>query len=337
MPFIILLVIVLALLISNIVIVPQASAYVIERLGTYKTTWYAGLHIKVPFIEKIAKKVSTKEQVLDFAPSSVITSDNVAIQIDSVVYLTFSDPKLLAYGVESPLTAVENLTATTLRNIIGGMDLDHTLTSRDEINGKMQVVLDEATDPWGIKVTRVELKNIMPPRDIQDSMEQAMRAERERRKAVLTAEGHKASQILMAEGEKQSAILRAEAQKQVKLLEAEADMESKIKIAKGEAEAIRLVADAKAEGLQRMKDVNADNGLIRLRSLETLEAMAQGQATKIIVPSELQGMAGTLAGLAETVEKVTPKVVETPAPEPEIIHCPRVDDPSKCVVEDGEE
>lgn len=333
MPFLILaiVIVVLALLVTNIVVVPQAKAYVVERLGTYQDTWGAGLHIKTPFMDRIVKKVSLKEQVIDFAPQPVITKDNVTMQIDSVVYLTFSDPKLLTYGVENPIAAVENLTATSLRNIMGGMDLEQALTSRDVINTQMRVVLDEATDPWGIKITRVELKNIMPPQDIRDAMEKQMRAERERREAILKAEGHKQSQVLMAEGDKQSAVLRAEAEKQVAILRAEAERESRIQIADGEAQAILKVQDAKAEGLKKLKAVSADNGLVRLRALETLEAMAAGQATKIIIPSELQGLAGTLAGLAETVDKVAPgrapEAVQRPGIE---AHRPDETDPTMC-------
>lgn len=302
--FIICVIFLTILTLKNIVIVPQAKAYVIERLGSYHTTWETGLHIKIPMIERITKKVSLKEQVIDFPPQPVITKDNVTMEIDSVVYLMFSDPKLLTYGVENPMSAIENLTATTLRNIIGEMELDETLTSRDRINTQMRAILDEATDCWGIKITRVELKNIIPPRDIQESMEKQMRAERERRESILQAEGQKQSQILVAEGEKQSAILRAEAQKQSAILAAEAEREARIKRAEGEAEAILKIQEATAQGLERIKSVGADSALIRLRSLETLEKMADGHATKIIVPSELQGLAGTLAGLSETVEKV---------------------------------
>lgn len=324
-------VIILLAILKNVVIVPQAKAYVVERLGTYSATWQAGLHLKIPFIERIAKKVSLKEQVIDFAPQPVITKDNVTMQIDSVVYLVYSDPKLLTYGVENPISAIENLTATTLRNIIGSLDLDQSLTSRDHINSQMRSILDEATDAWGIKITRVELKNIMPPRDIQESMEKQMRAERERREAILKAEGHKQSQILMAEGDKQSSLLRAEAEKQVKILHAEAERESKIQIAEGEAQAIIKVQEAKAAGLARMKAVGADDAVIRLRSLETLEAMADGRSTKIIVPNELAGLAGTLAGLVETMDKVAPEPVENPAPDlAPSGHRPKEDNPSEC-------
>ena len=328
-------VIVIVLLASNISIVPQARAYVIERLGTYHTTWQAGPHIKIPFIDRIAKKVSLKEQVIDFPPQPVITKDNVTMQIDSVVYLVFFDPKLLAYGVENPISAIENLTATTLRNIIGSLDLDQSLTSRDHINTQMRAILDEATDPWGIKVNRVELKNIMPPRDIQESMEKQMRAERERREAILKAEGHKQSQVLMAQGDKEANILRAEAEKQVAILKAEAERESRIHIAEGEAIAIQKVQEAKAAALERMKAVSADDALIRLRSLEALESMAAGQATKIIVPCELQGLAGTLAGLSEVVKPVTPGKPPVPPPVPEKkYHRPVEGDPSKCELGD---
>lgn len=304
MPFIIaIVVVVLILLVKNIVIVPQAKAYVVERLGAYSATWGTGLHIKLPFIERVAKKVSLKEQVVDFDPQPVITSDNVTMHIDSVVYLVCSDPKLYTYGVEQPLNAIENLTATTLRNIIGELELDQTLTSRDTINSKMRAILDEATDAWGIKITRVELKNIMPPKDIQDSMEKQMRAERERREAILQAEGQKQSQVLVAEGEKQSAILRAQAKKEAAILEAEADKVARITRAEGEAEAIRTVQKATAEGLNLIKEVGGTECMVRLRSLEALEKMSAGQATKIVIPSEIQGLAGTLAALTETTDK----------------------------------
>ena len=293
----------LVVIIKNVRIVPQANAYVVERLGAFHSVWGTGLHIKVPFIDRIANKVSLKEQVVDFAPQPVITKDNVTMQIDSVVYLMYSDPKLLTYGVEHPMNAIENLTATTLRNIIGEMELDETLTSRDTINSKMRAILDEATDPWGIKITRVELKNIMPPRDIQESMEKQMRAERERREKILQAEGEKKSAILLAEGEKESTILRAEAKKAAAILEAEAEREARIKRAEGEAEAIMKIQEANAQSLYRIKQAQADDAVIRLRSLEALEKLAEGQATKIIIPSDLQGLAGTLAGLSEVVDK----------------------------------
>ena len=300
---IIILVIVAVLVIPNVKIVPQARAYVVERIGSYFATWGNGLHIKIPFLDRISNQVTLKEIVKDFAPQPVITKDNVTMQIDSVVYMMYSDPKLLTYGVENHMSAVENLTATTLRNIIGDMELDETLTSRDIINSKMRSILDEATDPWGIKITRVELKNIMPPRDIQESMEKQMRAERERREKILQAEGEKKSAILLAEGEKESTILRAEAKKAAAILEAEAVRESTIKKAEGEAEAIMKVREATAQSLYRLKQAEADEAVIRIRSLEALEKMADGQATKIIIPSELQGLAGTLAGLSEIVEK----------------------------------
>ena len=293
----------LVIIIKNVRIVTQANAYVVERLGAFHSVWGTGLHIKIPFIDRIANKVSLKEQVVDFAPQPVITKDNVTMQIDSVVYLMYSDPKLLTYGVEHPMNAIENLTATTLRNIIGEMELDETLTSRDTINSKMRAILDEATDPWGIKITRVELKNIMPPRDIQESMEKQMRAERERREKILQAEGEKKSAILLAEGEKESTILRAEAKKAAAILEAEAEREARIKRAEGEAEAIMKIQEATAQGLEKIKAVGADEALIRLRSLEALEKMADGHSTKIIIPSELQGLAGTLAGLSEVIDK----------------------------------
>ena len=293
----------LVVIIKNVRIVTQANAYVVERLGAFHSVWGTGLHIKIPFIDRIANKVSLKEQVVDFAPQPVITKDNVTMQIDSVVYLMYSDPKLLTYGVEHPMNAIENLTATTLRNIIGEMELDETLTSRDTINSKMRAILDEATDPWGIKITRVELKNIMPPRDIQESMEKQMRAERERREKILQAEGEKKSAILLAEGEKESTILRAEAKKAAAILEAEAERAARIKRAEGEAEAIMKIQEANAQSLYRIKQAQADDAVIRLRSLEALEKLAEGQATKIIIPSDLQGLAGTLAGLSEVVDK----------------------------------
>ena len=300
--FLALAVVIAITLVSCIVVVPQANSYVIERLGAYHETWETGIHVKLPFIERIAKRVSLKEQVIDFAPQPVITKDNVTMQIDSVVYLYFSDPKLLTYGVEHPMSAIENLTATTLRNIIGDLELDQTLTSRDTINSQMRAILDEATDPWGIKITRVELKNIMPPRDIQESMEKQMRAERERREAILQAEGQKQSQVLVAEGEKTSAILRAEAKKEAAILEAEAEKVARIKRAEGEAEAILKVQEATARGLELIKHVDMPDSVIRYKSLETLEKMADGQATKIIIPSELQGLAVCLTGLTETVK-----------------------------------
>ena len=277
---IVILVIVLVLVLPNIKIVPQAKRYVIERLGSYYTTWENGLHFKVPFIDRIANVVSIKEQVLDFAPQPVITKDNVTMQIDTVVYLQVTDAKLYTYGVERPIGAIETLTATTLRNLIGELELDQTLTSRDIINSKMRVILDEATDPWGIKVNRVEVKNILPPHDIQEAMEKQMRAERERREKILQAEGEKKSSILLAEGEKESAILKAEAKK-----------EAQIKIAEGEAEALLKLKEAEAKGIELLRNANADKSVIALKSLEALEKVADGQSTKIIIPSELSSVA----------------------------------------------
>ena len=277
---IVILVIVLVLVLPNIKIVPQAKRYVVERLGSYYTTWENGLHFKVPFIDRIANVVSVKEQVLDFAPQPVITKDNVTMQIDTVVYLQVTDAKLYTYGVERPIGAIETLTATTLRNLIGELELDQTLTSRDIINSKMRVILDEATDPWGIKVNRVEVKNILPPHDIQEAMEKQMRAERERREKILQAEGEKKSSILLAEGEKESAILKAEARK-----------ESQIKIAEGEAEALLKLKEAEAKGIELLRNADADKSVIALKSLEALEKVANGQSTKIIIPSELSSVA----------------------------------------------
>ena len=290
--FIILIIIILAIIVLNIKIVPQSKTYVIERLGSYCTTWHNGLHVKIPFIDRIANNVSLKEKVRDFAPQPVITKDNVTMQIDTVVYFQITDPKLYTYGVENPISAIENLTATTLRNIIGDLELDETLTSRDLINTKMCTILDEATDPWGIKINRVEVKNIIPPRDIQEAMEKQMRAERERREKILQAEGEKKSSILIAEGEKESAILRAEAQK-----------ESQIKLAEGEAEAILKVQKATAEGIKLLKDAKADKSVLTLKSFEAFEKAANGQATKIIIPSELQNLASTLAAAGELINK----------------------------------
>ncbi len=285
-------VVVLVLIIANIRIVPQSEAYVIERLGAYANTWQVGLHVKVPFIDRIAKKMSLKERVLDFPPQPVITKDNVTMSIDTVVYCQITDPKLYTYGVENPMNALENLTATTLRNIIGELELDETLTSRDVINSKMRSILDEATDPWGIKVTRVEVKNIEPPQAIREAMEKQMRAERERREQILIAEGHK-----------QSAILEAEGQKQAKILAAEADKEAAIQKAKGEAQAIREVQEAKAIGLKMLKEAQIDQATLKLRSLEAFEVAANGQATKIIVPSDLQNLAGVVTSVAEIAKK----------------------------------
>lgn len=292
---IVLVVLVLLLIVSNIVIVQQSKAYVVERLGAFRTVWNVGLHFKVPFIERIAKRVSLKEQVADFAPQPVITKDNVTMQIDTVIYFQITDPKLYTYGVERPMNAIENLTATTLRNIIGDMELDQSLTSRDTINTRMRSILDEATDPWGIKVNRVELKNIIPPKEIQNAMEKQMKAERERRESILQAEGQKASQILVAEGEKQSAILRADAAKQAAILKAE-----------GEAEAIMKVQQATADALKLLNEANPNEQVIKLRALETMAKVADGQATKIIIPSELQGLAGLAASAKALLENDSP-------------------------------
>ena len=280
----------IVILIKNIRIVQQAKAFVVERLGAYQTTWNVGLHFKIPFIERVAKVVSLKEQVVDFPPQPVITKDNVTMQIDTVIYFQITDPKMYTYGVEHPLTAIENLTATTLRNIIGELELDQTLTSRDIINSKMRAILDEATDPWGIKINRVELKNIMPPREIQDAMEKQMKAERERREAILKAEGEKKSAILLAEGEKESAILRADAEKQVRILEAE-----------GQAEAILKVQQATAEGIKLINEAGASEQVIKIKALEAFQAAADGKATKIIIPSEIQGLAGLATSLKEVI------------------------------------
>ena len=285
-------VIILILLITNIQVVQQSHAFVVERLGAYQTTWGVGVHIKVPFIDRVAKRVSLKEQVVDFAPQPVITKDNVTMQIDTVIYFQIIDPKLYAYGVEHPMSAIENLTATTLRNIIGDLALDQSLTSRDHINTQMRAILDEATDPWGIKVNRVELKNIIPPRDIQDSMEKQMRAERERREAILQAQGQKESQILVAEGEKQSAILRADAAKQAAILEAE-----------GKAAAILKVQQALADSIKLLNAANPNEQVVKIKALEAFQAAADGKATKIIIPSEIQGLAGLAAGLQGLLEK----------------------------------
>ncbi|MEI3529834.1 MAG: SPFH domain-containing protein [Bacilli bacterium] len=289
---IVLLILVVVLVIPNVKVVPQAKNYVIERLGSYYDTWKNGLHFKIPFVDRVANIVSMKEIVKDFAPQPVITKDNVTMQIDTVVYFQITDPKLYTYGVENPISAIENLTATTLRNIIGELELDQTLTSRDIINSKMRSILDEATDPWGIKVNRVEVKNILPPRDIQEAMEKQMRAERERRESILKAEGEKKSSILIAEGEKESAILRAEAEK-----------ESKIKAAEGEAEAIIKLKQAEADGIKLIKEAKADQNVIALKSLDALKDVANGQATKIIVPSELQNLAAIGASLSEFIKK----------------------------------
>ena len=299
---IVLLLIVLILLLSCVKIVPQATAMVVERLGGYRATWSVGLHVKAPFIDRVAKKVILKEQVVDFAPQPVITKDNVTMRIDTVVFFQITDPKLFAYGVENPIMAIENLTATTLRNIIGDLELDQTLTSRETINTKMRASLDIATDPWGIKVNRVELKNIIPPAAIQDAMEKQMKAERERREAILRAEGEKKSTVLVAEGKKESAILDAEAEKTAAILRAEAQKEKMIREAEGQAEAILKVQKANADGLRFLKDAGSDETVLALKSFEALTKVADGKATKIIIPSELQNVAGTLTALAETVK-----------------------------------
>ena len=299
---IVLLLIVLILLLSCVKIVPQATAMVVERLGGYRATWSVGLHVKAPFIDRVAKKVILKEQVVDFAPQPVITKDNVTMRIDTVVFFQITDPKLFAYGVENPIMAIENLAATTLRNIIGDLELDQTLTSRETINTKMRASLDIATDPWGIKVNRVELKNIIPPAAIQDAMEKQMKAERERREAILRAEGEKKSTVLVAEGKKESAILDAEAEKTAAILRAEAQKEKMIREAEGQAEAILKVQKANADGLRFLKDAGADETVLALKSFEALTKVADGKATKIIIPSELQNVAGTLTALAETVK-----------------------------------
>jgi len=295
--------VILLLVISNAKIVSQSNAYVIERLGAYSSTWSTGFHVKMPFIDRIAGKVSLKELVADFDPQPVITKDNVTMMIDTVIYMQITDPKLYTYGVANPMGAIENLTSTTLRNIIGELELDETLTSRDMINNRMRLVLDEATDPWGIKVNRVEVKNIAPPRSIQEAMEKQMRAERERRESILKAEGEKQSAILVAEGQKASAILKAEADKASVILQAEATKEAAIREAEGEAQAILNVQKATADGLAMVKAVNADEALIRLKSLETLQKVAEGQATKIIIPSDIQNLAGLVTSVAELARK----------------------------------
>ena len=296
----VLLILALVVVTANIRVVQQSRAFVVERLGAFQSVWGVGLHVKIPFIERVVKNVSLKEQVVDFAPQPVITKDNVTMQIDTVVYFQITDPKLYTYGVEHPMSAIENLTATTLRNIIGDLELDQALTSRDHINTKMRAILDEATDPWGIKVNRVELKSIIPPREIQDAMEKQMKAERERREAILQAEGQKQSQILVAEGEKQSAILRADAAKQAKIMEAEAEKAARIMAAEAEAEAIMKVQQATADAIRLVNDANPGEGVIKIKALEAFAAAADGKATKIIIPSEIQG----LAGLAGTVKGV---------------------------------
>ena len=295
----VLLVLVILILAANIRIVPQAHAYILERLGGYKETWGVGIHFKIPILDRVAKRVSLKEQVVDFEPQAVITKDNVTMQIDTVIFFQITDPKQYAYGVENPIAAIENLTATTLRNIIGDLELDETLTSRETINSEMRTSLDIATDPWGIKVNRVELKNIMPPTAIQDAMEKQMKAERERREAILKAEGEKKSTILVAEGKKESLILEAEAEKQAAILNAEAEKQKRIKEAEGQAEAIRTVQKATAEGIEFIKQAGADDAGLTLKSLEAFAKAADGRATKIIIPSELQGIAGLTKTIAE--------------------------------------
>ena len=303
---IILCLVVIVIICSTIKIVPQAHAYVIERLGTYQATWSVGLHMKMPVIDKVAKRVTLKEQVVDFAPQPVITKDNVTMRIDTVVFFQITDPKLFSYGVENPIMAIENLTATTLRNIIGDLELDQTLTSRETINTKMRATLDEATDPWGIKVNRVELKNIIPPAAIQDAMEKQMKAERERREQILRAEGEKKSAILIAEGNKQSVILEAEAEKASQILRAEAKKEATIKEAEGQAQAILAVQQANADGIRALNESMPTNQVITLKSLEAFTKAADGKATKIIIPSEIQGIAGLTSSIVEIAKNNTP-------------------------------
>ena len=298
-----LVVIILIVIIRNIAVVQQSRAYVIERLGAFQTVWCVGLHFKIPFLDRIARKVSLKEQVLDYPPQPVITKDNVTMQIDTVVYFQITDPKLYCYGVEQPMMAMETLTATTLRNIIGDLELDQTLTSRDVINTKMRSILDVATDPWGIKVNRVELKNILPPKDIQSSMEKQMKAERDRRQAILQAEGQKKSAILIAEGERESAILQADAEKQAAILRAEAEQQAAILKADGEAQAIRAVQQALADSLELLNEKAPNDQGVKLKAIEAMEKMANGQATKIIIPSEMQGLVGLASGLVESVKE----------------------------------
>ncbi len=311
LPVVGLVVVLLIIFGSCVKIVPQSRAYVITRLGVFYAVWNEGLKFKVPFIDRVVKNVSLKEQVVDFAPQPVITKDNVTMQIDSVVYFQITDPKLYTYGIENPMSAIENLTATTLRNIIGDLELDQTLTSRDHINTKMRALLDEATDPWGIKVNRVELKNIMPPRDIQESMEKQMRAERERREAILQAEGQKQSQILVAEGEKQSAILRADAAKQAAVLQAEGAKQAKILEAEAEAEAIMKVQQATADAIKLINEAAPGEGVIKIKALEAFQKAADGRATKIIIPSELQGLAGLCASAKSVFDTVEPNPPKT--------------------------
>ena len=304
-PILILIVVVLLLIIviRNIVVVQQSRAYVIERLGAFQDVWGVGLHVKIPFLDRVAKRVSLKEQVLDYPPQPVITKDNVTMQIDTVVYFQITDPKLYAYGVEQPMMAMETLTATTLRNIIGDLELDQTLTSRDVVNTKMRAILDEATDPWGIKVNRVELKNILPPQDIQNSMEKQMKAERDRRQAILQAEGQKNSAILIAQGERESAILRADAEKQAAILKAEAEKQAAILKADGEAQAIKAVQTALAESLELLNQKAPNDQVIKLKAIEAMQKVADGKATKIIIPSEMQGLVGMANGIVEGVKE----------------------------------
>ena len=301
--FVIIILIAFILVITNIQVVQQSRAYVIERLGAFHEVWGVGLHIKVPFIDRVARRVSLKEQVLDYPPQPVITKDNVTMQIDTVVYFQITDPRLYTYGVEQPMVAMETLTATTLRNIIGDLELDQTLTSRDVVNTKMRAILDEATDPWGIKVNRVELKNILPPADIQNSMEKQMKAERDRRQAILQAEGSKKSAILIAEGERESAILRADAEKQAAILKAEAERESAILKAEGEAEAIRQVQQALADSLAMLNEKAPNDQVIKLKAIEAMQKIADGKATKIIIPSEMQALVGMANGIVESAKE----------------------------------
>ena len=305
MGLVILILVVLAflILIANIAVVQQSRAYVVERLGAFHSVWGVGMHFKVPFIDRIARKVSLKEQVLDYPPQPVITKDNVTMQIDTVVYFQITDPKLYCYGVEQPMMAMETLTATTLRNIIGDLELDQTLTSRDVINTRMRAILDDATDPWGIKVNRVELKNILPPADIQNSMEKQMKAERDRRQSILQAEGQKKSAILIAEGEKESAILKADAEKQAAILKAEAEKQAAILKADGEAQAIRSVQQALADSLEMLNEKAPNDNVLKLKAIEAMQKVADGQATKIIIPSEMQGLVGLAQGITESVKK----------------------------------
>ena len=305
MGLVILILVVLAflILIANIAVVQQSRAYVVERLGAFHSVWSVGMHFKVPFIDRIARKVSLKEQVLDYPPQPVITKDNVTMQIDTVVYFQITDPKLYCYGVEQPMMAMETLTATTLRNIIGDLELDQTLTSRDVINTRMRAILDDATDPWGIKVNRVELKNILPPADIQNSMEKQMKAERDRRQSILQAEGQKKSAILIAEGEKESAILKADAEKQAAILKAEAEKQAAILRADGEAQAIRSVQQALADSLEMLNEKAPNDNVLKLKAIEAMQKVADGQATKIIIPSEMQGLVGLAQGITESVKK----------------------------------